>query len=59
MSAIIISDEARHWKDVAHKVAEEVVRPVAKHFDELQQYPEEVRRAYIENGLLGVWIPKE
>jgi alkylation response protein AidB-like acyl-CoA dehydrogenase len=59
MSAIVITDEARHWKDVAHKVAEEVVRPVAKHYDEVQQYPEEVRRAYIENGLLGVWIPKE
>jgi alkylation response protein AidB-like acyl-CoA dehydrogenase len=59
MSEIRISDEARHWKDVAHKVAEEIVRPLSKKYDELQQYPEEVRAALIENKLLGVWIPKE
>ncbi|MHC5211957.1 MAG: acyl-CoA dehydrogenase family protein [Planctomycetota bacterium] len=59
MSEIVISEEALHWKQVAHKVAEEVVRPVAKHYDEIQEYPDEVRQAYIENGLLGVWIPKE
>ncbi|GJM21506.1 MAG: acyl-CoA dehydrogenase [Planctomycetota bacterium] len=59
MSQIVISEEALHWKEVAHKVAEEVVRPIAKHFDDVQEYPDEVRQAYIENGLLGVWIPKE
>lgn len=59
MSAIVITEEARHWQAVAHKVAEEVVRPIARHYDEVQEYPEEVRQAYIDNGLLGVWIPKE
>jgi alkylation response protein AidB-like acyl-CoA dehydrogenase len=59
MSEIRISDEARHWKSVAHEVAEKVVRPLSKKFDELQQYPEEVRAALIESKLLGVWIPKE
>lgn len=59
MSQIVITEEARHWKEVAHKVAEEVVRPIARHFDDVQEYPDEVRQAYIENGLLGVWIPKE
>ncbi len=59
MSQIVISEEALHWKEVAHKVAEEVIRPIAKHYDEIQEYPEEVRQAYIDNGLLGVWIPKE
>lgn len=59
MSQIVITEEALHWKEVAHKVAEEVVRPIARHFDDVQEYPDEVRQAYIENGLLGVWIPKE
>ncbi|MGQ0553168.1 MAG: acyl-CoA dehydrogenase family protein [Planctomycetota bacterium] len=59
MSSIVITDEARHWQQVAHRVAEEVVRPIAKHYDEIQQYPEEIKCAYIDNGLLGVWIPKE
>lgn len=59
MSQIVITEEARHWQQVAHKVAEEVVRPIARHYDDVQEYPEEVRQAYIENGLLGVWIPEE
>jgi len=59
MSEIRISEQARHWQQVAHRVAEDVVRPLSKKYDELQQYPEEVRAALIEAGLLGVWIPKE
>jgi alkylation response protein AidB-like acyl-CoA dehydrogenase len=59
VSQIVITEEALHWQEVARKVAEEVVRPVSKHYDEIQEYPEEVRQAYVENGLLGVWIPKE
>jgi alkylation response protein AidB-like acyl-CoA dehydrogenase len=59
LSQIVITEEALHWKEVARKVAEEVVRPIAAKYDELQQYPEEVRQAYIDSGLLGVWIPKE
>ncbi len=59
MTGIIITDEARHWQQVAHKVAEEVVRPLAAKHDAAQEYPAAVRQAYIDNGLLGVWIPKE
>jgi butyryl-CoA dehydrogenase len=59
VSQIVITEEARHWQSVARKVAEEVVRPIAKHFDDVQEYPDEVRQAYIDSGLLGVWIPKE
>ena len=59
MSQIVITEEALHWQEVARKVAEEVVRPLAAKYDDLQEYPEEVRQAYIDTGLLGVWIPKE
>ena len=59
MSQIVITEEALHWQEVARKVAEEVVRPIAAKYDDLQEYPEEVRQAYIDTGLLGVWIPKE
>ncbi len=47
------------WKEIAHKVAEEVVRPNAKKYDELQQYPWEIKEAMAKAGLMGVWIPKE
>jgi alkylation response protein AidB-like acyl-CoA dehydrogenase len=59
VSQIVITEEALHWQEVARKVAEEVVRPIAAKYDDLQEYPEEVRQAYIDTGLLGVWIPKE
>ncbi len=59
MSEIRISEQARHWQQVAHRVAEEVVRPISRKYDELQQYPEEMLVALRESGLQGVWIPKE
>ena len=55
----IISDTALHWAEVARKVAEESVRPVAAKYDGLQEYPWEVQKAIAEAGLFGVWIPKE
>ena len=48
-----------HWKAIAHKVAEEVVRPLAKKYDELQQYPWEIKDAMAKAGLMTAWIPKE
>jgi butyryl-CoA dehydrogenase len=57
--SIIISEQARHWQAVARKIADEVVRPVAKVFDEKQEYPWEIKQAIAEAGLFGVWIPKE
>jgi butyryl-CoA dehydrogenase len=59
VSQIVITEEALHWQKVARKVAEEVIRPIAAKYDELEEYPEELRQAYIDTGLLGVWIPKE
>ena len=51
--------EQQHWKDVAHKIAEEVIRPLAKKYDELQEYPWEAKEALAKAGLMGLWIPKE
>ncbi|MFH1279764.1 MAG: acyl-CoA dehydrogenase family protein [Candidatus Eisenbacteria bacterium] len=54
-----LSEQNLKWKETAHRVAEEVVRPLAKKYDELQEYPWEIKEALAEAGLLGVWIPKE
>ena len=54
-----LTEENLHWKQKAHEVAEKVVRPLAKKYDELQEYPWEIKDALAEAGLLGVWIPKE
>ena len=54
-----LTEENLHWKQKAHEIAEKVVRPLAKKYDELQEYPWEIKDALAEAGLLGVWIPEE
>ena len=54
-----LTEENLRWKEKAHEVAEKVVRPLARKYDELQEYPWEIKDALAEAGLLGVWIPKE
>ncbi len=54
-----LTEENLQWKERAHEVAEKVVRPLAQKYDELQEYPWEIKDALAEAGLLGVWIPKK
>ena len=35
------------------------MRPLAAHYDRVQEYPTEIMKAVREAGLMGVWIPKE
>ena len=55
----IISDAALHYGKIAREIAETKVRPVARKYDELQEYPWEIQKALAEAGLFGVWIPEE
>ena len=54
-----LTEENLRWKETARAVAEDVVRPLARKYDELQEYPWEIKDALAAAGLLGVWIPKE
>jgi butyryl-CoA dehydrogenase len=54
-----LNDQNRMWQDKARQVAEKVVRPLARKYDQLQEYPWEIKEALAEAGLFGVWIPKE
>jgi len=54
-----LNEQNLHWKQKAHEIAEKVVRPLARKYDDLQEYPWEVKEAMAEAGLLGVWIPEE
>jgi butyryl-CoA dehydrogenase len=47
------------WRERARAVAEKVVRPLAAKYDQLQEYPWEIKDALAKAGLMGVWIPKE
>ena len=47
------------WRAKAREVAEKYVRPLAKKYDVLQEYPWEIKDALAKNDLLKVWIPVE
>lgn len=55
----LLSATNLEWQARARKVAEEVVRPKAAHYDRVQEYPWEIKEALCASGLMGVWIPKE
>jgi butyryl-CoA dehydrogenase len=55
----LLTEENLHWQAKARDVAERVIRPKARHFDEIQEYPWEFRDALAEAGLFSVWIPEE
>jgi butyryl-CoA dehydrogenase len=54
-----LNEQNRMWQAKAREIAETVVRPLAKKYDELQEYPWEIKDALAKAGLLGVWIPRE
>jgi butyryl-CoA dehydrogenase len=58
MSAYM-SAETRRWQERAREVANQAVRPLAAKYDQLQQYPWEIKKALADGGLMGVWIPRE
>jgi len=53
-----LSEENLRWQATAREVAEDVVRPLARQYDEAQEYPWEIKAAITDAGLLGVWIPE-
>jgi butyryl-CoA dehydrogenase len=55
----LLSKENLHWRDLARKLAEEVVRPAAWKHDRVQEYPWHVTKRLAAEGLLKVWIPEE
>ncbi|HVP38682.1 MAG TPA: acyl-CoA dehydrogenase family protein [Candidatus Saccharimonadales bacterium] len=51
--------EVSPWREVAKDLADRVVRPLAAKYDQLQEYPWEIKDELAKAGLLKVWVPKE
>ena len=58
MSALDTPENAS-WRERARNFANEVIRPLAQKYDELQEYPWEIKEALAEHEMMGCWIPKE
>ncbi len=54
-----IPENALNWQRKAREIADKYVRPLAAKYDKLQEYNWEATRIIAQEGLLGVFIPKE
>ncbi|MDD5431981.1 MAG: acyl-CoA dehydrogenase family protein [Candidatus Omnitrophica bacterium] len=55
----LLTEEQKMVKDLARKIADEKIRPVAAKYDQSEQYPWEVIKVIAEAGLFGLFIPEE
>ncbi|MCU0652290.1 MAG: acyl-CoA dehydrogenase family protein [Candidatus Omnitrophica bacterium] len=55
----LLTEEQKMVKDLARKIAEEKIRPVAAKYDQSEEYPWEVINVIAEAGLFGLFIPEE
>jgi len=55
----LLTKENIYYRDLTRDLAEKHVRPIAAELDRTGEYPWSVIKALQENGLMGVWIPKD
>lgn len=55
----LLTDEQKMIKDLAHKIAEEKVRPVAAKYDKTEEFPWDVLKVIGDSDLFGLFIPEE
>jgi alkylation response protein AidB-like acyl-CoA dehydrogenase len=55
----LLTDEQKMIKDLAHKIAEEKVRPVAAKYDKSEEFPWDILKVIADSDLFGLFIPEE
>ena len=55
----LFTEEQKMIKDLAHKIAEEKIRPAAAKYDQNEEYPWDVIKVIAESDLFGLFIPEE
>jgi butyryl-CoA dehydrogenase len=59
MLSYLFSEEQIMIRDLARKIAEEKIKPVAAKYDESEEFPWEVMKILAQSDLFGVYIPQE
>lgn len=54
-----LTDVQQEIKELAHRIAEEKVRPVVRELDESGEFPWEIMKVLADADLFGVYIPEE
>ena len=55
----LLSKDNLHYRELARDIAAKYVKPIAAELDRTGEYPWSVINALKEQGLMGVWIPKD
>ncbi|MGE4358115.1 MAG: acyl-CoA dehydrogenase family protein [Candidatus Omnitrophota bacterium] len=55
----LLTEEQVMIRDLARKIAEEKIRPVAAKYDETEEFPWEIMKILAQSDLFGVYIPEE
>ena len=55
----LLTDEQKMIQELARKIAEEKIRPVAAKYDKTEEFPWEVLKVIGESDLFGLFIPEE
>ena len=55
----LFTEEQKMIKELAHKIAEEKIRPVAAKYDQSEEYPWDIIKIIAESDLFGLFIPEE
>ncbi|MFA5430296.1 MAG: acyl-CoA dehydrogenase family protein [Candidatus Omnitrophota bacterium] len=55
----LLTEEQKMIKELAHKIAEEKIRPVAAKYDLTEEFPWEVMKVAGESDMFGLFIPEE
>ncbi|OGX15606.1 MAG: acyl-CoA dehydrogenase [Omnitrophica WOR_2 bacterium RBG_13_41_10] len=55
----LLSDEQKMIQELARKIAEEKIRPVAAKYDQTEEYPWEIIKQLAAADLFGLFIPEE
>ncbi len=55
----LLTDEQKMVRDLARKVAEEKIKPVAAKYDQSEEYPWDMIKVIADAGLFGLFIPEE
>jgi len=55
----LLTDEQKMIQELARKVAEEKIRPVAAQYDETEEYPWDIIKILAQSDLFSIFVPSE
>ena len=54
-----LTEEQQMIKELAARIADEKIKPVAAELDEKEEFPWELMEVLAESDLFAVWVPEE